>query len=179
MNKSIIIFTLFLLVGCAGEMTSQKAHEMIAAQSEFNTPFYAPLHLSPQVLTGENHTDPNAFVNAKYGKLISAGVIEAKLGASNSWRTLLKLQMTAKGDTLVNKERTLDDMYYVAVCRMTVDSILSLTPLGGDTVLCHYRIGQADLTPFGHYLGFTAEQTHLHDRKFVRSTFSWQLVPIQ
>ncbi|MEG0655808.1 MAG: hypothetical protein RR465_02150 [Mucinivorans sp.] len=179
MNKNVIfaLFTIFL-VACAGELTPQEARETLALQEEFTSPFYAPIHLAPQVLTGENHTDPKAFIRRKYGKLIDTGLIEAKLGSSNSWRTILKLEMTDKGQALVNKERSLDDMYYVQACRIAVDSVLCLTPVGSDTILCRYQLSQKDLTPFGEYLGFTTAHTHFLDRKFVRSTFSWNLVPM-
>lgn len=168
-----------IFVSCAGDLTKEQATEKLASQSEFQSPFYASMHLAAQVLTGDNHKDPKAFITHKYGKLIDEGLVEAKLGGNNSWRTILRIELTEKGQQLENKSRSVDDLVYVDVCRMVVDSVLSIEPLGaGDTILCRYQFSERDLTPFGQTLGFIEGRTHIHERKFVRSTFSWTLIPL-
>lgn len=170
---------LLTLLGCAGELTREKAIETLSAQTEFQEPFCAPLHLAPLVLTGENHTDPKAYVQNKYGALIDAGLVEAQLGGNNSWRTILRINLTEKGRALCDEKRTLDDMFCVQVCNLKIDSVLAFEPIGtGDTVLCRYRIVQQQLTPFGVHLGFMEGKQHLHERKFVQGTFAWELVPV-
>ena len=177
---AVLLLMLLGLAGCAGELTPEKAADAIGSQTEFQQPFCAPLHLAPQVLTGENYNDPNAYVRAKYGPLLDAGLVEVQLGGKNSWRTILRLGLTEKGKALEDASRTVDDMAYVEVCRLKVDSILSLEPLGaGDTVLCRYRIVQRELTPFGEYLGFMDGKFHVHERRFAKGTFGWSLVPIE
>lgn len=181
MNRSIILAAVALvLTACTGELTREKAAEAIASQTEFQTPIHAPMHFATHVLTGENHTDPKAYIRSKYGVLIDEGLLVAKLGASNSWRTILNIELTDKGLEMEDKARRVDDMLYMQACRMVVDSVLSLETVGnGDTVLCRYRISQRELTPFGTHLGFTEGRTHLHERQFVKGTFSWELVPIR
>lgn len=180
MNKSIIAAAIALiLTACAGELTREKAAEAIASQTEFQTPIYAPMHFATHVLTGENHTDPKAYIRSKYGVLIDQGLLVAKLGASNSWRTILNIELTDKGLEMEDADRRVDDMLYMQACRMAVDSVLLLEPVGsGDTILCRYQISQRELTPFGTHLGFTEGRTHLHERRFVKGTFSWELVPM-
>lgn len=179
--RKLILGGLFLtLVGCAGELTNEKAAEAIGAQSEFSEPFCAPLHLAPLVLTGENHADPNVYLQSKFGALVDAGLVETQLGGKNSWRTMLRVNLTDKGRELCDQKRTQDDMFYVQVCGLRVDSILSLQSIGaGDTVLCRYRIVQQNLTPFGVHLGFMEGKQHVHERKFVQGTFGWDLLPIE
>lgn len=176
-NITIALFSLFL-ASCAGELSRDEALKIIADQDEFQMPVYAPLHLAPEVLTGENQKEPQKYIDNKFGQLIDQGLIVARLGGSNSWRTILTMELTEKGRAMDDPSRTEDDMFYVQTCKAVADSIIELTTLGKDTILCHYQITQRNITPFGEYLGFAEGRTHKHERKFVKGTFSWTLLPI-
>lgn len=176
-NITISLFSLFL-ASCAGELSRDEALGIIADQDEFQMPIYAPLHLAPEVLTGENQKEPQRYIDRKFGNLINQGLVVAKLGGSNSWRTILSVELTDKGRELDDPKRTEDDMFYVQACNAVADSILEFKTISKDTVLCRYRIVQRKITPFGEHLGFVEGRTHLHERKFIKGTLSWALAPM-
>lgn len=174
------------MVGCAGEFEPEVALSQIGAQSEFGKPLYAPLHLGREILTGENHTNPDKYINAKYAVLLQAGLVGYNIKEKNSWRTLVELTLTEKANSMVDKARTDDfqaqsgenDIFYVAVCDLKPQSIIALDTIAADTIKMHYVIAEHGITPFGTFLGFEDNRTHNHNRTFARSTFSWDLLPL-
>lgn len=175
-----------LLVGCAGEFSSDEAVQTIASRSEFKESFCAPLHIGHEVLTAENHKDPKGYVDSKYGKLITAGLIRAEIGEKNSWRTVINVQLTDQGRKMVNLARTdehmevtgEDHVFYVAVCRLSPETVTKIDTVSSDTMSVNYLIVERDITPFGEFLGFVDGRSHSHSRTFTKGTFSWDLIPL-
>ena len=48
-----------LLTSCNRELTPEKALTIIQEQDEFQMPYYAPMRIGEQVLTGDNHKNPD------------------------------------------------------------------------------------------------------------------------
>lgn len=185
--KRIFLAFAFLLASCAGEFDSQTGLNDIASQSEFVTPLYAQLHLGREILTGDNHTSPDAYIKAKYAVLLDAGLINYTIKEKNSWRTLVELSLTDAATTMTDKARTAqfqaesgeNDIFYVAVCNLRPQTVLSVDTVAKDTMRLCYQIAERDITPFGRYLDFEDGRTHNHSRNFVKSTFSWALTPVE
>ncbi len=183
----IIGASTLLLSSCAGEFSADDALETIQKQNEFNVAFCAPLHIGREVLTGDNYKDPKAFVEARYGELVKAGLLTAQIGEKNSWRTIVDVVLTDEGKKMMNVERTAeyqkavneDDIFYVAVCKLTPQSVIKVDTLPGDTMQLTYTIVEHSLTPFGKFLGFEEGKRHTHSRKFTKGTWGWELVAIE
>lgn len=183
-NVSVKLFAAaILLVGCAGEFSSDEALSTIASQNEFTESFCAPLHIGREVLTAENHKDPKAYVDGKYGSLIRAGLLKVDIGEKNSWRTVIDVTLSDEGRKMVNTKRTEkhmeltgeDHVFYVAVCRLAPEKMISVDTVSADTMSLQYAIFERDITPFGEFLGFVDGRTHNHKRTFAKGAFSWEL----
>lgn len=172
-----------LLTSCAGEFTPEEALVTIASQSEFTDSFCAPLHIGREVLTAENHKDPKAYVESKYGVLVRAGLVKAEIGEKNSWRTVINVTLTDEGRKMVNQKRTdehckvtgEDHVFYVAACRLAPEKMIKVDTVSSDTLRIDYLIVERDITPFGEFLGFVDGRSHPHQRTFAKGTFSWDL----
>lgn len=175
-----------LLTACAGDFDTEKAIADIRSQSEFSHPLYAPLHLGLEVLTGENHINPDAYIKGKYATLLDAGLLAYNIKAKNSWRTLVELSLTEQASEMLDKVRTDDfqkhqgenDIFYVAVCNLKPENVLLVDTIAADTMSVKYQIVERDITPFGRYMGFEDGRVHNHNRQFVRSTFAWTLLAL-
>lgn len=170
-----------LLTSCAGPLTKEKATEQLSASSEFSTPFYAPLHIGKQILTADNHDNPQSFIKDKYGLLIDAELLEVKIEKSNSWRTTIHIGLTEKGRAMSDTRRADDEHVYVEVCRLMISSIDTLKPISqdGKVVECGFRFQEDNITPFGQHLGFQQGRTHSTKRTLVRSSGSWDIIKLE
>ncbi len=176
-----------LLGGCAGEFDSAEGLAEIQGLSEFNEPFSAPFKAGAEVLTDKWHENPQEYLKKEYSLLTQEGLIEAAIGEKNSWRTLVAVKLTPKGEEFLNEERSevhnnsgaQDKVLYVAVCDLVPTKVVNIKPVGEDTVEMTYTIVEQNLTPFGTFLGFENGREHTHTRRFAKGTFSWDLVPMQ
>ncbi|MFI3298247.1 MAG: hypothetical protein R3Y49_00450 [Rikenellaceae bacterium] len=183
----VSLLGVFLLSSCTGEFDSTDALMDIQSLEEFSVPFCAPLHVGEEVVTGEWYKNPEGYVKDKYGALLDAGLVESLVKAKNSWRALVSVKLTPKGEELFNKKRTEqyrseggdDDVYFVQVCTLVPEKVLSVKELGDDRVELTYSIMERGLTPFGVFLDFAEGREHIHSRIFKRGTFSWSLEPIE
>lgn len=173
-----LVFALCLgsLTSCNRELTPEKALTLIQEQEEFQMPYYAPMRIGEQVLTGENHKNPDPYIRKHYGTLIDAGLIEVKKTDSNSWRTVIDVQLTAKGRAMCDDRRTTEREAYVQVCRMVPVRIEEFrTVTEGRVVECTYRFEEQEITPFGTCQGFTQGRSYKDKRTLVRARGSWHV----
>ncbi len=176
-----------LLGGCAGEFDAAEGLSQIQGLEEFNEPFSAPFKAGAEILTDKWFENPQSYLEEKYSLLTQAGLIEAAIGEKNSWRALVSVKLTQKGEEMLDVERTEiheksgaeDDKIFVHVCDLRPEKIVKITPIGTDTVEMTYTIVEKNLTPFGEYLGFAQGREHTHTRRFVKGTFSWDLLPAE
>ncbi|MDE6500022.1 MAG: hypothetical protein K2K83_04880 [Rikenella sp.] len=165
-----------LLVACSRELTPEYAFRQISEQGEFRMPYYAPMRIGEQVLTGENHKQSQQYVRKQFGSLIDAGLVEVKTTDRNMWRTVIDVQLTEKGRAMSDPRRAKDKEAYVQVCRMVPVRIEEFrTVAEGKVVECSYCFEEQDITPFGHYKGFKQGRSYKDKRTFVRSRGSWQI----
>lgn len=165
-----------LLTSCNRELTPEKALTIIQEQDEFQMPYYAPMRIGEQVLTGDNHKNPDQYIRKHYGSLIDAGLVEVKKADSNSWRTVIDVQLTAKGRAMCDGRRTTEREAYVQVCRMVPVKIEEFrTVTEGRVVECSYRFEEQEITPFGVCQGFTQGRSYKDKRTFVRARGSWHV----
>ncbi len=165
-----------LLTSCNRELTPEKALTIIQEQDEFQMPYYAPMRIGEQVLTGDNHKNPDQYIRKHYGSLIDAGLVEVKKADSNSWRTVIDVQLTAKGRAMCDSRRTTEREAYVQVCRMVPVKIEEFrTVTEGRVVECSYRFEEQEITPFGVCQGFTQGRSYKDKRTFVRARGSWHV----
>lgn len=172
----IIILSLLacLMISCKSELTHETALAELAAQSEFQTPFYAPMHFGREILSGDDHKNPQAYLSGHLGKLIESGLVEAKIAESNSWRSVLVISLTEQGRLLSDPSRSDDEQIYVQVCRVTptkIDSLRVITP--DEEVEVSYTFTESEVTPFGEHMEFSNGRTHRDSRLFRRSGGSW------
>ncbi len=182
----LIIASLLFSVGCAGEFSSSDALYAIGTEPEFEEYYYAPLHIGKEVLTADNFKDPKAFIAKKYGSLIEAGLVKAVEVGRNSWRVVLRVELTEKGEQMADMGRSgeyhkrtgRDDVYYVAVCNLVPEQVVNVELIGRDTARVEYTIVQRAITPFGKFLGFSEGVEYNHSREFTRGSFGWDLMPL-
>lgn len=164
------------LTSCNRELTPEKALSIIQEQEEFQMPYYAPMRIGEQVLTGDNHKNPDPYIRKQYGSLIDAGLIEVKKTDSNSWRTVIDVQLTDKGQAMCDSHRSTQREAYVQVCRMVPVKIEEFrTVTEGRVVECTYRFEEREITPFGTCQGFTQGRSYKDKLTFVRARGSWHV----
>lgn len=171
-----IIVTVIVLTSCSSELTRQDALEQIASQEEFRKPYYAPMRIGELVLTGDNHKKSDQYIRKHYGKLIDAGLVTVECADRNSWRSVIDVQLTAKGKAMSDSRRNKPKEAYVQVCRMVPTQIEEFRTLSeGHIIECTYVFAEKEVTPFGHYQGFQDGRTYKDKRTFVRARGSWRV----
>lgn len=156
---------------CSKELTKESAMEKLKPLDEFSHPYYAPLQVGEMVLTDDGHTSSEHYIQQNYGTLIAAGLLQVDNSVRNSWRTVLKVELTPQGIAMSDPRRANATTAYVQVCRMIPDSIEKLEVIDPDqTIDCHYRFTETDITPFGRHLGFSDGRIHRDKLRFVRNT---------
>lgn len=164
------------LVSCARELTPESAFKQIAEQEEFQMPYYAPMRVGEQVLTGENHKNSQSYVRKHYGPLIDAGLVEVKTANRNTWRTVIEVALTPKGRAMSDPRRTTAKEAYVQVCRMVPVRVVELRTVAENRVVeCAYLFEEREITPFGRYKGFQQGRSYPDKRTFVRAHGTWQI----
>ncbi|MEG2755840.1 MAG: hypothetical protein RR931_04450 [Mucinivorans sp.] len=158
--KKITILAIILLTACSEPMTKEDALAQLASQPEYNSYFYAPMEIGRTVLSGDDHKKSNEFIKSHYGPLTSQGLVEVELRGKNSWRTVIFVSLSPKGEQMSDPRRADSTHCYVAVCRLKPVAVDSLVAKG-DSTLCLYTIEQSELTPFGIHLGFK-DKTQYH-----------------
>ena len=180
MRKIITLFFLSLLWGCSARLSGEDAHDLLRRSSAFTTPFFAPINVGPQVLTAENHKNPETFIKGKYGNLIDAGLVQVDISESNSWRSVMSVNLTPEGMKMADMRRSDHDHIYVMVCTLKVDSVFNVRQERKEkTALAECRFHETGITPFGQFLGFAEGNPHQVPFAFVRSRGSWKLAPRQ
>lgn len=165
------------LVSCADkELTPEYAFERIAERGEFRMPYYAPMRVGEQVLTRENHETYQQYIRKHYGALIDAGLVEVRATDRNSWRTVIDVRLTSKGEAMTDPRRTTPKEAYVQVCRMVPVRIEELrTVAEGEVVECAYLFEEREISPFGRFLGFQQGRTYPDKCTFVRTRRAWNI----
>lgn len=168
--KPLLYLALLAMVGCSAPIDRQTAIEKLRQLPEFQTPFYAPLHVGREVLTGDNHKNPDTFLAQRYGQLVDKGLIEAKIESKNSWRTVTQIALTDQGRRLEDPRRATDDRVYVQVCNFQIDSITQFELLDpdGKTARCRFIFSETDITPLGEFLGFSPGRQHTMTKTITR-----------
>lgn len=179
MTKQIIPYLAVLAVmcSCSSPLDSDGALERLVALEEFQAPYYAPLRVGEMVLTGDNHTNSDKYIDKHYAPLIQAGLVQVDRSDRNSWRTVIDVQLTEQGRRLSDPRRKTARKEYVRVCKLVpsqIDSIENVPEQNSAT--CAYTFVEQDITPFGKYLGFAQDRTHKDRRTFVRTGGSWKVV---
>ncbi|MFI3287446.1 MAG: hypothetical protein R3Y61_03120 [Rikenellaceae bacterium] len=173
-----------VLWGCAGEFSEDEALYKLQGLEEFTEYFSAPLHIGDEILTEANHSEPMGYALGKYGVLVDEGLLEVEVGKANSWRTVLRVSLSDEGRRYYNEQRTesyralsgADDVYFVEVCHLVPERVVSVRALDEDRVEVDYIIVERDITPFGEFLEYSAGNEHTHSRTFERGIFGWNLV---
>ena len=164
------------LVSCSRELTPEDALGQIVEQAEFQMPYYAPMRVGEMVLTGDNHKNSRQYIRKHYGTLIDAGLVEVKNTDSNTWRTVIDVQLTTKGQAMSDSRRSPDKEAYVQVCRMVPVKIEEFRTVSeGNVIECSYVFEEREITPFGAYQGFQQGRSYKDKRTFVRSRGSWHV----
>ena len=180
MRKIIIPFFLSLLFGCSSQLSGEDAIKLLRQSSAFTTPFFAPINVGQQVLTAENHKDPERFIREKYGRLVDAGLVQVDISESNSWRSVMSVNLTPAGFKMADMRRSDHDHIYVMVCTFEVDSVFNIEQVGKEkTVIVQCCFHDTKVTPFGQFLGFSEGNTYQIPFAFVRSRGIWRLAPSQ
>ncbi len=183
-NFFLAVISSAVLWGCAGEFSQDEALYELQGLEEFTEYFSAPLHIGDEILTEGNHSDPMGYASGKYGVLVDEGLLEVEVGKANSWRTVLRVSLSDKGKGYYNEQRTssyralagAEDVYFVEVCRLVPERVVSVRVLGDDRVEVDYVIVERDVTSFGEFLGYRVGNEHAHSRVFERGVFGWSLV---
>ena len=171
-----VVLCVGMLASCSKELTPEEALKQIAAQDEFQMPYYAPMRIGEQVLTGDNHKNSGQYIRKHYGSLMDAGLVEVKTADRNSWRTVIDVQLTPKGRAMSDGRRTTKREAYVQVCRMVPVQIEELRTVSEDNVIeCSYLFEERDITPFGTYKGFQQGRSYKDKRTFVRARGKWRV----
>lgn len=171
-----VAFSLGVMVSCSKELTPEEALISIVEQPEFQVPYFAPIRVGEQVLTGDNHKNSDEYIRKHYGSLIDAGLLEVKQSDRNTWRTVIDVQLTQKGLAMSDKRRATDDEAYVQVCRMVPVRIEEFRTVTENKVIeCTYVFEERDITPFGEYKGFQQGRSYKDRRTFVRARGSWHV----
>lgn len=165
------------LVSCADrELTPEYAFERIAERGEFRMPYYAPMRVGEQVLTRDNHETYQQYIRKHYGALIDAGLVEVRAADRNSWRTVIDVRLTPKGEAMTDPRRKTPKEAYVQVCRMVPVRIEGLrTVAEGEVVECAYLFEEREISPFGRFLGFQQGRTYSDKCTFVRTRRTWNI----
>lgn len=180
MRNLIALFFLSLLCACSSKLTGEDALRLTRESSAFSTPFFAPFNVGSQVLTSENYKNPDAFIKGKYGMLIDAGLVNIKMVETNSWRSVIAVELTPAGMRMADMRRSDHDHIYVTACSIVADSILSMErDEQGKTIRAVCRFHETAITPFGRYLGFAEGKPHQVPLAFVHSRGGWKLAPVQ
>lgn len=154
MKRYCLLLLAVVLWSCGGEITKEDALSRVSSLAEYQTSFYAPMHVGRQVLTGENHKNSKGYIAKKYGSLVEQGLLEVEVKEDNAWRTVVELSVSEKGKGYLDPRRSDADHAYVAVCRVLPVQVDTLIVHSKDSVECKYVIQQSDITPFGEHLGF-------------------------
>lgn len=171
-----LVGCLAILVSCSKELTPEEALKQIAAQSEFQMPYYAPMRIGESVLTGDNHKNSRQYIRKHYGSLINAGLVDVRAADRNTWRTVIDVRLTAKGRAMSDARRSTEREAYVQVCRMVPVRIEEFRTVSeGNVVECVYVFEEREITSFGTYKGFQTGRSYRDKRTFVRSRGSWHL----
>lgn len=171
-----LVLCMGILVSCSRELTPEDALKQIVAQDEFQMPYYAPMRIGESVLTGDNHKNSQQYIRKHYGPLIDAGLVEVKNADRNTWRTVIDVQLTAKGKAMSDGRRTTQKEAYVQVCNMVPVKIEEFRTVSeGNVIECTYWFEERDITPFGTYKGFQAGRSYKDKRTFVRTRGSWRV----
>lgn len=159
--KKLLFITLSLIaISCSREVTKEDALTRISTMNQYQTMYFAPMHIGRQVLTGENHNAPQIFIDKTYGKLITEELVEVKTKERNAWRTVIHITLTEKGLSMTDPRRSDNEHAFVAVCKVVPVAIDTIIPLGQDSLTCHYVIQQQEITPFGETLGFEVDRKY-------------------
>jgi len=180
MRNFLFFLLLFGLCGCSSELTQERAIAALGESSAFSTPFFAPFNVGPQVLTAENYKNPEGFIRGKYGKLIDAGLVEVKMMETNSWRSVISVELTPAGMKMADMRRSDHDHIYVMACMLAVDTVSSVQPADNKrlmTLECDFH--ETMISPFGEYLGFAEGKPHKAPFAFEKSKGRWKLVSDQ
>lgn len=171
-----LVLCMGMLVSCSRELTPEEALKQIAAQDEFQMPYYAPMRIGELVLTGDNHKNSGQYIRKHYGSLMDAGLVEVKNADRNSWRTVIDVQLTPKGRAMSDGRRTTDREAYVQVCRMVPVKIEEFRTVSeGNVIECSYVFEEREITPFGTYKGFREGRSYKDKRTFVRARGTWRV----
>lgn len=171
-----LVLCLAMLVSCSKELTPEDALKQIAAQDEFQMPYYAPMRVGELVLTGDNHKNSAQYVRKHYGPLIDAGLVEVGIADRNTWRTVIDVQLTPKGRAMSDARRATDKEAYVQVCRMVPVRIQEFRTVSeGNVIECSYVFEEREITPFGAYKGFQQGRSYKDKRTFVRARGAWHV----
>ncbi len=144
------------MISCGGgEITSDRMLDRLRELPEHSTTYFYPLPIGEQMLTGDDHTKSNEYIQNKYGKLIEAGLVNVEIVQKNAWRTLINVSLSEAGLALSDASRS-DSVYaYVAACKIVPDTVYSVREVTLDTIECNYGSSLQEVTPFGEYLEFT------------------------
>lgn len=171
----IYILSAVALSSCSHDLTKDSALAKLTALEVFQAPYFAPLNVGEVVLTARQHANPAEYIRSEYGPLIEAGLVKVEQTDRNSWRTVLRIELTPKGRSISDPRRATDHKVYVQVCRLvpvSVDTLLVVDP--ERTIKCAYTFTEQQTTPFGLKMGFSDGRKHRDSLTFLRSG-SWNI----
>ena len=169
--KLIKLLSLIAVVACAyacsNKVTPENAMEHIQQLPEYQTPFYAQLHIGNIIVSGKDAPNAEKVVKQKYKKLIDAGMVEVKKESGNVWRTAVNVALTSDGADVCDPRRTDGEHAYVPVCIMKPTKLVSAEQTSDTTLLCKFIIEQQNITLFGDFLGYAPNVEHTMSYTFV------------
>lgn len=160
MNKILLFLISVTLFGCSKTVTNESALEKLQSLPQYQSYYYAPIHIGRAVLTGEHHTNPEKYIASKYGKLIDKGLITVTVNEKNSWRTAIDISLTDVAKGMCDSRRSDDEHVFMAVCKVVPIAIDTVIQHTKDSVECHYVVQQSEVTDFGEFLGYQNGKTY-------------------
>lgn len=186
--KQFITYTavLYMVVSCLSscKLESPSAEQMLETLKKaphFTASFFAPMEIGRQVLTEQDHQNPQAYIDSRYRSLLQAGLIKVETVQKNAWRTVINTSITENGKQYVDSRRSSGEHAYVMVCNLRPQEILKIDTLGatGDTIIYSYRFVESDITPFGEFLGYQANKQHMGKATAIRQGGEWITRPFE
>lgn len=161
--------------------TADQVLETLKSSQYFTASFFAPMEIGRQVLTEEDHKNPQSYINSKYKQLLGAGLIKVETIQKNAWRTVLSTSITENGKQYLDPRRSSDEHAYVMVCNLVPSEIIKIDTLGvaSDTIIYSYKFIESEVTPFGEFLGYQTGKQHMGKALAIRSGRGWITKPFE